>query len=164
MIKFIAAAAAAALLLSPVGAGAQTPAPPMYGPPITLAAAKKALDAAEAEATKNNWPMVFVVVDSGARLVAFARMDTAPLGSIDIAMGKAITANNLRRPTKALQDLIGQGGANLRLLAAPGVTPLEGGVPIVADGKIIGAIGVSGAMSDQDAQCAMAGAAAATAK
>ncbi len=108
--------------------------------------------------------MVFVVVDSGARLVAFARMDTAPLGSIDIAMGKAITANNLRRPTKALQDLIGQGGANLRLLAAPGVTPLEGGVPIVADGKIIGAIGVSGAMSDQDAQCAMAGATAATAK
>jgi glc operon protein GlcG len=82
---------------------------------------------------------------SGARLVAFARRDTAPLG-------------------KALQDLIGQGGANLRLLAAPGVTPLEGGVPIVADGKIIGAIGVSGAMSDQDAQCAMAGAAAATAK
>jgi uncharacterized protein GlcG (DUF336 family) len=100
MIKLIAAAAAAALLLSPVGADAQTPAPPMYGPPITLAAAKKALVAAEAEATKNNWPMVFVVVDSGARLVAFARMDTAPLGSIDIAMGKATTANNLRRPPK----------------------------------------------------------------
>src|SRR5258708_35963955 len=162
MIKFIAAAVAAALLLSPLGVGAQTP--PMYGPPITLAAAKKALDAAEAEAKKNNWPMVLVVVDSGSRLVAFARMDTAQLGSIDIAMGKALTANNLRRPTKALQDLIGQGGANLRLLAAPGVTPLEGGVPIVADGKIIGAIGVSGATSEQDAQCAMAGAAAAVAK
>ena len=162
MIKFIAATAAAALLLSPLSAVAQTP--PMYGPPITLAAAKKAIDAAEAEAKKNNWPMVFVVVDSGSRLVAFARMDTAQLGSIDIAMGKAITANNLRRPTKALQDLIGQGGANLRLLAAPGITPLEGGVPIIADGKIIGAIGVSGATSEQDAQCGMAGAAAAVAK
>jgi glc operon protein GlcG len=108
--------------------------------------------------------MVLVVVNSGARLAAFARMDTAPLGSIDIAIGKAITANNLRVPTKALQERIGQGGANLRLLAAPGVTPIEGGVPIVADGKIIGAIGVSGAASEQDAQCAMAGAAAATAK
>jgi uncharacterized protein GlcG (DUF336 family) len=107
------------LLLSPVGGAAQTPAPPMYGPPITLAAAQKALAGAEAEATKNNCTMVFVVVDSGARLVAFARMDAAPLGSIDIAMGKAITANNLRVPTKALQERIAQGGANLRLLAAP---------------------------------------------
>jgi glc operon protein GlcG len=86
------------------------------------------------------------------------------LGSIDIALGKATTANNLKRPTKALQDLVGQGGSNLRLLAAPGVTPLEGGVPIVADGKIIGAIGVSGAASNQDAQCAMAGAEAAAGK
>ncbi len=162
MVKFIAAAVTAALLLLPVGAGAQ--APPAYGTPITLDAAKKALAAAEAEAKKNNWGMVIVVVDSGSRLVAFSRMDTAQLGSIDIAMGKAVTANNLRRPTKALQDLVGQGGPNLRLLAAPGVTPLEGGVPIVADGKIIGAIGVSGAASDQDAQCAMAGAAAAVAK
>jgi uncharacterized protein GlcG (DUF336 family) len=75
-----------------------------------------------------------------------------------------MTANNLRRPTKALQDVIAQGGAGLRLLGAPGITPLEGGVPIVADGKIIGAIGVSGAASDQDAQCAMAGAAAAIGK
>lgn len=162
MIRIIAAAAVAALLLSPVGAGAQ--APPAYGPPITLEAAKKALVAAEAEAKKNNWGMVIAIVDSGSRLVAFSRMDNAQLGSIDIAMGKALTANNLRRPTKALQDLVGQGGANLRLLAAPGVTPLEGGVPIVADGKIIGAIGVSGAASDQDAQCAMAGVAAAVAK
>ena len=164
MLRLTIAAACAALLLSPLAAVAQTPAPPMYGSPITLAAAKKAIDAAEAEAKKNNWPMVFVVVDSGSRLVALARMDTAQLGSIDIAMGKAMTANNLRRPTKTLQDGIAQGGANLRMLAAPGVTPLEGGVPIIADGKIIGAIGVSGAASDQDAQCAMAGAAAAIAK
>jgi len=162
MLKFIAAAMAAALLLSPFGATAQ--APPAYGPPITLEAAKKALAAAEAEAKKNGWFMAIAVVDSSSRLVAFSRMDNTQLGSIDIALGKATTANNLKRPTKALQDAIAQGGANLRLLAAPGVLPLEGGVPIVADGKIIGAIGVSGATSEQDAQCAMAGIAAALAK
>src|SRR4030095_3134590 len=157
MLRLLMTALAAALLLSPLGASAQ--APPAYGTPIGHDAAMKAIAAAEAEAKKNNWPMVIAVVDSGSRLVAFSRMDGAQLGSIDIAMGKAMTSNNLRRPTKDLQELVGQGGANLRLLAAPGVTPLEGGVPIVADGKIIGAIGVSGATSAQDAQCAMAGAA-----
>ena len=162
MLRLLMTALAAALLLSPLGAAAQ--APPSYGTPIGHDAAMKALAAAEAEAKKNNWFMVIAVVDSGSRLVAFSRMDGAQLGSIDIAMGKAMTANNVRRPTKDLQELVGQGGANLRLLAAPGITPLEGGVPIVADGKIIGAIGVSGATSAQDAQCAMAGAAAAIAK
>ena len=81
-------------------------------------------------------------------------MDNAQLGSIDIAVGKAVTANNLRQPTKGLQERIGQGGANLRLLAMPGVMPIDGGVPIIADGKVIG---VSGAAADQDGQCAMAG-------
>jgi glc operon protein GlcG len=162
MLRLIMTALAAALLLSPLGAAAQ--APPAYGPPIGHDAAMKAIAAAEAEAKKNNWLMVIAVVDSGSRLVAFSRMDGAQLGSIDIAMGKAMTSNNLRRPTKDLQDLIGQGGPNLRMLAAPGVTPLEGAVPIIADGKVIGAIGVSGAASGQDAQCAMAGAAAAIAK
>ena len=162
MLRLMMTALAAALLLSPLGAAAQ--APPSYGTPIGHDAAMKALAAAEAEAKKNNWFMVIAVVDSGSRLVAFSRMDGAQLGSIDIAMGKAMTANNVRRPTKDLQELVGQGGANLRLLAAPGITPLEGGVPIVADGKIIGAIGVSGATSAQDAQCAMAGAAAAIGK
>jgi glc operon protein GlcG len=162
MLRLMMTALAVALLLSPLGAAAQ--APPSYGTPIGHDAAMKALAAAEAEAKKNNWLMVIAVVDSGSRLVAFSRMDGAQLGSIDIAMGKAMTANNLRRPTKDLQELVGQGGSNLRLLAAPGVTPLEGGVPIVADGKIIGAIGVSGATSAQDAQCAMAGAAAAIGK
>jgi glc operon protein GlcG len=162
MLRLLMTALAAALLLSPLGAAAQ--APPSYGTPIGHDAAMKALAAAEAEAKKNNWFMVIAVVDSGSRLVAFSRMDGAQLGSIDIAMGKAMTANNLRRPTKDLQELVGQGGPNLRLLAAPGVTPLEGGVPIIADGKIIGAIGVSGAASNQDAQCAMAGVAAAVGK
>jgi glc operon protein GlcG len=88
-------------------------------------------------------------------------MDNTQHASVDIALGKAVTANNLKRPTKALQDGIAQGGANLRLLAVKGITPLEGGVPIVVDGKIIGAIGVSGVLSNQDAEVAMAGAAAA---
>ena len=162
MRHLIVAALVAALLLSPLTAGAQ--APPPYGSPIGHDAAMKAVAAAEAEAKKNGWFMVIAVVDSGGRLVAFSRMDGAQLGSIDIALGKATTSNNLKRPTKALQDLVGQGGSNLRLLAAPGVTPLEGGVPIVADGKIIGAIGVSGAASNQDAQCATAGAEAAAGK
>ena len=162
MLRLMMTALAAAHLLSPLGASAQ--APPSYGTPIGHDAAMKALAAAEAEAKKNNWFMVIAVVDSGSRLVAFSRMDGAQLGSIDIAMGKAMTANNLRRPTKDLQELVGQGGPNLRLLAAPGVTPLEGGVPIIADGKVIGAIGVSGAASNQDAQCAMADVAAAIGK
>jgi glc operon protein GlcG len=171
MLRLISAAVAAALLLAPQYASAQqqqataTPAaPPSYGAPITLDLAKKAVAAAEAEATKNGWSMAIAVVDSGSKLVAFARMDNTQLGSIDIAMGKATTSNNLKRPTKALQDGVAQGGVNLRLIGQPGITPLEGAVPILIDGKIVGAIGVSGALSSQDAQCAMAGAAAAAAK
>jgi uncharacterized protein GlcG (DUF336 family) len=79
--------------------------------------------------------------------------------SVAIAIRKAVTANNFKRPTKALQDGIAQGGANLRILGQPGVTPLEGGVPIIVDGKIIGAIGVLGVLGSQDAECSMAGAA-----
>jgi glc operon protein GlcG len=161
MLRVMMAALVAALLLSPLGAAAQAP---PYGAPIGHDTAMKAIAAAEAEAKKNNWSMVIAVVDSGSRLVAFSRMDNAQLGSIDIAVAKAVTANNLRQATKNLQERIGQGGANLRLLAVPGVMPIDGGVPIVADGKVIGAIGVSGAAADQDGQCAMAGAAAAMAK
>jgi uncharacterized protein GlcG (DUF336 family) len=151
------AALGAALVLSPLGAGAQTP-PPPYGMSIGFDAAKKAIAAAEAEAKKNNWPVAIAIVDTGGHLVAFSRIDNTQIGSVEIALGKARTANNLKRPTKALQDGIAQGGANLRLLAVRDITPLEGGVPIVVDGKIIGAIGVSGVMSNQDAEVAMAGA------
>ena len=156
----IAAAMAASFIASPLAA--QTPAPPPpYGIGISFDAAKKAMAAAEAEAKKNNWPVAIAIVDSSGKLAAFSKMDNTQHGSVDIAIGKAVTANNLKRPTKAFQDLIAQGGGNLRLLAVPGVTPLEGGVPIVVDGKIIGAIGVSGVASNQDAEVAMAGAAAA---
>ena len=162
MNRFVVAAAAAALLALPCVTHAQAPAaPPPYGLGISMDAAKKALAAAEAEAKKNNWPVAIAIVDSSGKLAAFSKMDNTQHGSVDIAIGKAVTANNLKRPTKALQDGIAQGGVNLRILGQPGITPLEGGVPIVVDGKIIGAIGVSGVMSNQDAEVAMAGAAAA---
>lgn len=141
----------------------QTPAaptalPPVYGTPINLAQAQKAMAAAEAEAKKNNWNVAIVVVDSGSHMVMMQRLDGTQLASIDIAKGKATTANSFRRPSKALEDTVAGGGAGLRILAVPGVMPLEGGVPIVLDGKIIGAVGVSGVTSAQDAQVARAGA------
>jgi glc operon protein GlcG len=144
----------AGLGLAPSVVSAQ--APPPYGLAITLDQAKKAMAGAEAEAKKNSWPVVIVILDSGGNLVMLQRLDNAQWGSIDIAKEKARSAVALRRPTKALQDLIAQGGANLRLLNI-GFSVLEGGIPIMADGKIIGAIGVSGVTSQQDAQIAQAG-------
>ena len=164
MNRLIVAAVAAAFVVSPLAAQTPptpAPPPPPYGVGIGFDAAKKALAAAEAEAKKNNWPVAIAIVDSSAKLVAFSKMDNTQHASVDIAIGKAVTANNFKRPTKALQDAIAQGGANLRLLAVKGATPLEGGVPIVVDGKIIGAIGASGVMANQDAEVAMAGAASA---
>ena len=138
---------------------AQAP-PPPYGTPISLEQAKKILAGAEAEAKKNNWNVVIYVVDSGGQPVAMQRLDGAQFGSIDVARDKAYSAVAFRRPTKAFQDAIAQGGENMRILKLAGASPLEGGIPIVLDGKIIGAIGVSGVTSQQDAQIAAAGAAA----
>ena len=136
---------------------AQTPAPPPgYGAPITLEQAKKVMAGAEAEAKKNNWPVVIAILDSGGQLVMLQRLDNAQWGSVEIAKEKAKSSVALRRPTKALQDLIAQGGANLRLLNI-GYSVLEGGIPIIVDGKIIGSVGVSGVTSQQDAQIAQAG-------
>jgi len=161
--------AAIALLISlafltAVPAGAQTPAapaappapPPAYGTPISLEQAKKVMAGAEAEAKKNNWPVVIAILDSGGQLVMLQRLDNAQWGSVEIAKEKARSSVALRRPTKALQDLIAQGGANLRLLNI-GYSVLEGGIPIVVDGKIVGSVGVSGVTSQQDAQIAQAG-------
>jgi len=164
--KLLSLALSAALLVAVTTASAQTPAAPPpppapYGMPITNEQAKKVMAGAEAEAKKNNWPVAIAIVDSSGQLAAFSKMDNTQHASVDIAIGKAVTANNFKRPTKALQDAIAQGGANLRLLAVKGATPLEGGVPIIVDGKIIGAIGASGVMANQDAEVAMAGAAAA---
>ena len=136
------------------------PPPPQipYGAPITLEQAKKVLAAAEGEAMKNKWNVVITVLDPGGHLVAMHRLDGTQLGSIEAARQKAYSAVLYRRPTKVFQDLVAQGGANLRLLALAGASPLEGGIPIVVDGKIVGAIGVSGVTSEQDAQVAKAGA------
>jgi uncharacterized protein GlcG (DUF336 family) len=136
-------------------ASAQVPA--TYGSPITLEQAKKVMAGAEAEAKKNNWPVVIAILDSGGHLVMLSRLDGAQWGSLDVAKDKARSAVAFRRPTKVFQDLIGQGGANLRLLNLSGASMLEGGIPIMAGGKVIGAIGVSGATSQQDAQIAQAG-------
>jgi glc operon protein GlcG len=145
------------MLVAVSSASAQAPAPPpAYGPAISLEQAKKVMAGAEAEAKKNNWPVVIVIMDSGGNLVMLQRLDNAQWGSVDIAREKARSAVALRRPTKALQDAVGQGGSNLRLLTI-GYSVLEGGIPIVADGKIIGSVGVSGVTSQQDAQIAQAG-------
>jgi len=140
-----------------VSAQAPPPPPPEYGTPISLEQAKKIMAGAEAEATKNKWGMVITIVDSGGNAVMVHRLDNTQFGSIDVARDKARTAVAFRRPTKVFQDLIAQGGANLRLLNLTGASVLEGGIPIVVGGKIIGGVGVSGGTSQQDAQVAQAG-------
>jgi glc operon protein GlcG len=159
---------AAALLVGvTVPAGAQQPPPPPttpYGPPIGLEAAKKAMAAAEAEAEKNNWPMAIVILDSTGHIVMLHRLDNTQYGSIRVAQDKAQTALDFRRPSKVFEDLVAQGGIGMRTLGLRGATPLEGGVPIISDSKIIGAVGVSGATAQQDGQVAKIGADTAAAK
>jgi glc operon protein GlcG len=148
-----------AVAAAPHVAMAQAPAPPPpYGPAITFDQAQKVMAGAQAEAKKNNWNVVIAIVDSGGHLMSLQRLDNTQYGSIDVAKGKAATAVSFRRPTKALEDVITGGGVGLRILKLEGATPLEGGIPIVLDGKIIGGIGVSGVTSAQDAQIARAGA------
>jgi uncharacterized protein GlcG (DUF336 family) len=150
------------LVLVAASVGAQQPAappppPPAYGSPISLDTAKKVMAGAEAEAKKNNWNVVIAILDSGGNLVALHRMDGTQFGSIDVARDKAYSAVAFRRPTKVFEDAVAQGGQNLRILKLSGASPLEGGIPIVVDGKLIGGIGVSGVTSVQDAQIAKAG-------
>ena len=128
-----------------------------YGLPISLVDAKKVIEAAEAEASSNDWAMVIAVVDSTGHLVALHRMDQSQFGSIAIAQAKAQTAVNFKRPTVVFEEAVAQGGLGLRLLSTPDLCPLEGGIPLLRDGKVIGAIGVSGERSSQDGQVAMAG-------
>jgi uncharacterized protein GlcG (DUF336 family) len=134
------------------------PSPPEYGTPISLALAKQVMQAAEAEAVANHWPMVIAIVDTSGHLVLFHKLDHAQLGSVRIAQAKAETALKFKRPTKAFEDAVAGGGTGLRILAMDNVCPLEGGVPLFQGNKIIGAIGVSGMHSSQDAQVAVAGA------
>ena len=126
---------------------------------MTLAAAKEIASAAEAEARKNNWTMVIVVVDDGGNLVYLEKMDGTQIGSIEVAQAKAKSAINFKRSTKVFED--GLVGGRQALLKLPGAIPIEGGVLIMAGDQIVGAIGVSGAQSKEDGQVAAAGLAAA---
>src|SRR5580704_1578743 len=135
---------------------AQMPNP--YGLSITLENAKKAAMPALTEAAKNNWAMAVAIVDPAGNLVYYEKMDNTQLGSANVAIDKARSAVLFKRPTKALQDALAAGGEGLRVLRLQGATPVEGGIPLVSDGKIVGAIGVSGATSAQDGQCAKASA------
>ena len=156
MLKTLVGACVVAMLAA-LPAQAQTP-PPPYGPPIGIEGARAVMAAAESEAAKNNWAVVICIIDSGGNLVMLHRHNDVQLSSIEISQGKAKTALMFKRPSKVLDDAISGGGAGLRFLALKDIVPLEGGLPIVVDGKIIGAIGVSGVLSAQDAQIARAGA------
>jgi len=128
-----------------------------YGLPVTLETAKQATAPALAEARKNNWTMAAAIVDTGGNLVYFEKMDGTQTGSAAVAIDKARSAALFKRPTKAFQDTLAAGGEGLRVLGLQGAVPVEGGVPLVMNGKFVGAIGVSGGTSPQDSQCAKAG-------
>ena len=134
------------------------PPPPAYGAPISLEQAKAAIAGAAAESKKNGWNHVFAVVDGGGTLIALEKSDLAGNASVSIAQAKARMAASFRAPTKAYQDRLAAG--ETFILGLPGAVPATGGVPIVVDGNLIGAIGVSGATGLQDHQSAEAGAAA----
>ena len=128
----------------------------MYGSSITVETAKQLAAPAIAEARKNQWTMAVAVVDISGGLVYFEKMDDTQNGSVDVSIAKARSAARFKRATKVFQDGLAAGGAGLRILALDGAIPIEGGVPIVVGGKIIGAIGVSGGTSEQDGVCAAA--------
>ena len=139
--------AAALLVMIPLTVAAQAPqpSPPIvpYGLSITTENAKKVAAAAIAEAEKNNVKMAVAVVDTGGYLIYFERMQDTQTGSVELAIGKARSAALFRRPTKAFQDVLAAGGDGLRVLGLTGAVPVDGGVPLIADGKLIGAVGSS---------------------
>jgi glc operon protein GlcG len=143
-----------ALIAAPVFA--QLPNP--YGASITLDQARKIAALSVAEAAKNNWKMAIAIVDVAGDLVYFEKMDGTQVASVNIAQDKARSSVRFKRPTKAMQDVLAGGGAGIRFLALQGAIPVEGGLPIIMDGKIVGAIGASGGTSDQDGLAAKAGA------
>jgi uncharacterized protein GlcG (DUF336 family) len=145
-----------AMLVFTTGAAAQQP-PPGYGPGVTLEQAKKAAEAAEAEATKNGWKMAIAVVSNEGSLIYFGRMEDTQFGSSDVAMRKAKAAAQFRRPTKVFADAVSGSPPALPILTL-GAIAVEGGLPLLANGKVIGAIGCSGGTAPQDGQACKAGA------
>ena len=129
---------------------------PSYGPPITTDQAKKAASVALVHARANNWAMAAAVVDPNGTLVYFEKIDDTQHASARIAIDKARSAALFKRPTKTFQDSIERGGIGLRVMALRGAIPVEGGVPLVIGGKIVGGLGVSGGTAEQDGECAKA--------
>ena len=127
-----------------------------YGSAIQLNTARRAVAAAIGEAARNGWTMAVAVVDPAGDLVCFEKMDETQTGSVTVSQSKARSAARFKRPTKAFQDALTSTPDGLRILGIEGAVPVEGGLPIVVDGKIVGAIGVSGGTSAQDGQCAKA--------
>src|SRR5438094_771285 len=125
---------------------------------LTLKAAKAIAGAAEAEANKRGSTVVIAVVDDGGHLLLLERLDNTQVASVEVAIGKARTAAIFRRPSKDFEDQIKNGRA--ATLVLPGATPLQGGLPILVDGKVVGAIGVSGNSPQEDEDIAKVGAAA----
>ena len=146
--------AAAALLPGEAAGQGQ---PNMYGPTITADQAKTVAAAAIAEARKNQWTMAIAIVDPAGDLVYFEKMDNTQVGSVDVAMSKARASARFKRPTKAFQDALAAGGEGWRILSLEGAVAVEGGLPLVVGGKIVGAIGASGGSAQQDGQTAAAG-------
>ena len=144
------------IALAAAPAFAQMPNP--YGASISLESARKLAALSVAEAGRNGWKMAIAVVDIAGDLVYFEKMDGTQVASVNIAQDKARSSVRFKRPTKAMQDILAGGGAGVRFLALQGAVPVEGGLPIVMDGKIVGAIGASGGTSEQDGQAAKAGA------
>ena len=156
--KSVLASILAVAIAAATASAQQAPtAPPTtpYGAPIGLEAAKKVM--AAAEAMKNNWGMAITILDSTGHIVMLHRLDNTQYGSIGVAEDKARSALDYRRPTKVFEDLVAQGGIGMRTLALRGASPLEGGIPLIVDNKVVGAIGVSGATSVQDGEVAKAG-------
>lgn len=155
MKKTLRAALTAAFAATALSAWAQVP---VYGNAVNLDQAKKAMAAAQAEARKQGWPVAIAIVDNHGMLVAYERMDNTQTASVQVSIDKAVSAAMYRRPTKVFQDLVAGGGAGTRVLNLRGASSVEGGLPLVVDGKLIGGIGVSGVNSDQDGVVAKAGA------
>ena len=129
---------------------------PPYGPPITTEQARKAAALALAEARANNWTMAAAVVDPNGTLVYFEKIDDTQHASAQIAIDKARSAAMFKRATKTFQDSVERGGIGLRVMMLRGAMAVEGGVPLVLEGKIIGGLGVSGGTAEQDGQCCKA--------
>lgn len=152
--SLVSLAAASALALAALPAVAQVP---VYGANVNIDQARKATAAAEAEAKKVGVPMAIAIVDNAGQLVHFVRQENTQTGSIQVAQDKAVSAAMFRRTTRVFQDLVAGGGAGTRVMGLRNANIVEGGIPLVIDGKIIGGIGVSGGSSDQDGVVAKAG-------